>query len=283
MAAVRVLSSTRTISDVIRQQQPAISLYAAGLMAMGAVSVIYRDFAYTWQPVPAFSGRSTVAVLCGLFMIFVSIALLFPRTATIAVRALFPFLIVWFCLKIPAVVAAFKIEGVWIGLGEVGMLLAGGWVLFACLSGLNNAPFFHHITGQRGIRMAQILFGLAVIPVGLSHILYLQITTSLVPSWLPFRTELAFLTGAGQMFCGLAILLCIYPRVAALVETAMLTLFAFLAWGPDTWFAKTPKMAGTPPGFRFPFTAFLITWVIASAALLIATNSRPAPSLKTEP
>ena len=274
MPSVRVLSDTRTTSDVIHQQQPALSLFSVGLIAMGALSVIYRDFAYTWQPVPAFPGRATVAVICGLFMIAVSVALLFPSTASVAGRALFPFLIAWFCLKIPAIIVAGKIEGVWIGVGELGMLLAGGWVLFATLSGLNDAPSFRNITGQRGIRLAQILFGLAVIPVGLGHIFYLQITTSLVPSWLPFRTELAFLTGAGQIFCGLLIVLSVYPRAAALVEIAMLALFAFLVWGPDTWFAKTPKMAGAPPGFRFPLTAFLITWVIGAAALLIANNSR---------
>jgi uncharacterized membrane protein len=129
--------------------------------------------------------------------------------------------------------------------------------------------------------LAQMLFGLAVIPVGLGHIFYLQITTSLVPAWMPFRTELAWATGAGQILCGLAILFSIYPRVAALIETAMLALFAFLVWGPDTWFAATPKMAGAPAGFRFPFTAFLITWVIGAAALLIANNSRGVSSAET--
>ena len=266
----------------MHQQQPGIWLLAVGLIAMGALSVIYRDFAYTWQPVPAFPGRGTVAILCGLFMIAVSIALLFRSTAPIATRALFPFLIAWFCLKIPAIIVAGKIEGVWIGVGELGMLLAGGWVLFARLSGLDTAPFFNRITGDRGIRLAQILFGLAVIPVGLGHILYLQITTSLVPSWLPFRTELAWLTGAGQILCGLAILFSFHPRIAAFIETAMLALFAFLVWGPDTWFASTPKMAGAPAGFRFPLTAFLITWVIGAAAWLIANNSGPR-KIRTKP
>jgi len=283
MPSVHVLTDSRTNSDVIRQQQPAISLLSIGLIAMGTLSVVYRDFAYTWQPVPAFPGRGTVAILCGLFMIAVSIALLFRSTVRIAVRALFPFLIAWFCLKIPAIIVAGKIEGVWIGVGELGMLLAGGWVLFARLSGLEESAFFSPITGQRGVRLAQMLFGLAVIPVGLGHIFYLQITTSLVPAWMPFRTELAWATGAGQILCGLAILFSIYPRVAALLETAMLALFAFLVWGPDTWFATTPKMAGAPAGFRFPLTAFLITWVIGAAALLIANNSRPASRAEKPP
>ncbi|UWZ82849.1 DoxX family protein [Occallatibacter riparius] len=152
------------------------------------------------------------------------------------------------------------------------MLLAGGWVLFARLSGLQKARFFSYITGAKGVRISQIIFGLAVLPVGLSHIFYTQITASLVPAWLPFRTGLAYLTGVGQMACGLAILFSIWPRMAALIETGMLGLFAFLVWGPDTWFATTPKMAGAPAGARFPLTAFLITWVIGASALLVAGN-----------
>jgi hypothetical protein len=65
----------------------------------------------------------------------------------------------------------------------------------------------------------------------------------------------------------------VIPRVAALIETTMLALFAFLVLGPNTWFASTPKLAGTPAGARFPLTAFLITWVIGASALLIANNT----------
>jgi uncharacterized membrane protein len=163
------------------------------------------------------------------------------------------------------------------------MLLAGGWVLFARLSGLEKAAFFPHITGMKGIRMAQIIFGLAVLPVGLSHIFYAKITATLVPSWMPFRVGLAYLTGFGQIACGLAILFSIWPRTAALIETGMLALFAFLVWGPDSWIAVTPKMAGAPPGARFPLTAFLITWVIGASALLVASDcTRCRPDATTD-
>ena len=260
--------------EMIREQQPAISLFAIGIIGLGTLSVFYRDFAYGWQPVPAFHpGRDVLAVACGLFMVAASVGLLFRATAAIAARAIFPFLLAWLCLKIPTVISAPRIEGVWIGFGEIGMLLAGGWVLFARLSGLEGSTFFRHITGTKGIRIAQIIFGLAVLPVGLGHIFYVAITASLVPSWMPFRTGLAYLTGVGQIACGLAVLFSILPRAAALIETGMLALFAFLVWGPDTWIAATPKLAGTPPGARFPLTAFLITWVIGASALLIANNS----------
>lgn len=261
---------------MIREQQPAVSLFSMGMVGLGTLSVISRDFAFGWQPVPPFHpGREVLAVVCGLVMIAASVALLFRTTAAIATRVIFPFLLAWLCLKLPAVISAPRIEGVWIGFGEIGMLFAGGWVLFARLSGFETPAFFGRLTGQRGIRIAQIIFGLAVIPVGLGHIFYVEITTSLVPSWLPFRVGLAYLTGIGQIACGVAILFSFFVRLAALVEAAMLALFAFLVWGPNTWFAGIPKLAGTPPGPRFPLTAFLITWVIGASALLIAKNSVP--------
>jgi uncharacterized membrane protein len=264
---------TEPSSQAIYESQPGLSLFSAGLAAMGVLSILYRDFAYSWQPVPAFPGRGLVAVACGVFMVGVSIALHFRATAALAARALFVFLLAWLSLKIPSIIAAPQIEGVWLGIGEVAMLVAGGWVLFARLSGLENVPFFSRITGPSGFRMAQILFALAVLPVGLSHMVYAKITATLVPSWLPFRMGFAYLTGIGQIACGLAILLALWPRIAALVETAMLTLFAFLVWGPDTWFSATPKMPTSPHGPRFPLTAFLITWVIAASALLVAGST----------
>jgi uncharacterized membrane protein len=259
--------------EMIREQQPAISLFAIGMIGIEVLCVVYRDFALDWQPVPAFHpGREVLAVACALIMIAASVGLLFRATSAIAVRIVFPFLLICLLLKIPALIAAGQIEGVWIGFGEDGMLLAGGWVLFARLSGLEESGFFRHITGAKGVRIAQIIFGLAVLPVGLGHIVYVQTTASLVPSWMPFRTGLAYLTGIGQIACGLGILSSILLRAAALIEAGMLALFAFLVWGPDTWMAATPKLPGTPPGSRFPLTAFLITWVIGASALLIANN-----------
>jgi len=261
-------------SKMVYSEQVAVSLFAIGLIGIGALSVVSRDFAFDWQNVPTFHpGRDLLAVICGVFTIAVSIALFFPASRAVAVRAILPYLLAWQCLKIPRVILVPQIEGVWIGFGEVGMLLAGGCVLFAHWSGLEESAFFRLMTGKRGIRFAQIIFALAVIPVGLGHIFYTPITATLVPSWMPFRFFLAYLTGVVQIGCGVAILFSFFPRMAALIETAMLALFAFFVWGPDTWFASSPKMAGTPQGFRFPFTAFLITWVIAASALLIADSS----------
>ena len=45
-------------------------------------------------------------------------------------RILLPYLNVWLLLKVPALVVAPQMEAVWLGLREIAVLLAGGWILF---------------------------------------------------------------------------------------------------------------------------------------------------------
>lgn len=241
-------------------RQPTLTLFAIGMIGLGILALIYGDFALVWQPVPAWiPGRTGLAYGSGVLMLLTGIGLLFVSTAAWSIRILFPYLILWLLLKVPAVVVAPQMEAVWLGIGEIAMLLAGGWVLFATLSRLGSR--FGFATGERGIFLARILFAVALIPVGLSHLVYVKQTVELVPAWLPFRTGWAYLTGVGQMACGAGLLLWIYPRVAAIAEAGMLTLFTLLVWLP----AIVAK-----PIARLPWTAFFISWAIAAAAWVIA-------------
>jgi len=255
---------SRRIAGMTRDQQPQVTIFAMGFAALGILSVISRDFAYQWEPVPnSIPGREVLAVLSGLLMIAVSAGLLFRATAPIAVRVLFPFLLIWQLLKLPAVLVAPGMEAVWLGFCEITALLAGGWMLFANLAEWNDSPLSRHITGEEGIRIARVLFGAALIPIGLSHIVYADVTAGFVPAWLPYRSGWAYLTGVGQIACGVVILLSVFARLAAYIEAAMLAIFAFLVWAP-------PTLKG--PHRRFPMTAFLITWVIGASAAIVAKN-----------
>ena len=64
------------------------------------------------------------------------------------------------------------------------------------------------------------------------HIVYVKETADLVPTWLPYRVGRAYVTGAGQIACGLALLFTIFPRVSAIIEALMISLFTLLVWGP---------------------------------------------------
>jgi len=247
-----------------RSQQPALTLFAVGMIGLGILALVYGDFALVWQPVaPWIPGRTILAYGAGLIMLFGGVGLLLRATAAWSARILFPYLIVWLLLKVPALVVAPQMEAVWLGFGELAVLLAGGWILFARLAGLRQGAPLAFATGENGVRIARMLFAVSLIPIGLSHVVYVKETAALVPAWLPYRVGWAYLTGAGQIACGLGVLFSIFPRVAARTEAGMLSLFTLLVWAPAILAA---------PKTRLPWTAFFISWAIASAAWVVAQN-----------
>jgi uncharacterized membrane protein len=256
-----------------RSQQPALTLFAVAMIGLGVLALMYGDFAMVWQPVePWIPGRTILAYVSGLIMLLGGLGLLLEPTAAWSVRILFPYLIIWLMLKVPALLVAPKMEAVWLGFGEIAVLMTGGWVLFARLSGLREGSPLAFLTGERGIRLARILFAVSLLPIGLSHIVYVKETADLVPAWLPYRAGWAYLTGGGQIACGLGVLFSIFPRVAAWAEAGMISLFTLLVWGPAILAA---------PKARLPWTAFFISWAIAAAAWVMAQNIAPRQSAKT--
>jgi uncharacterized membrane protein len=257
-----------------RSQQPAVTLFAVGMIGLGVLALVYGDFALVWQPVaPWFPGRTVLAYGSGLVMLLGGIGLLFRGTAAWSARILFPYLIVWLLLKVPALLVAPGMEAVWLGFGEIAVLMTGGWVLFARLAGLREGSPLAFATGEKGIHLARMLFAISLLPIGLSHLVYVKQTAELVPAWLPYRAGWAYLTGVGQIACGLGVLFSILPRVAARAEAGMISLFTILVWGPAIFAA---------PKTRLPWTAFFISWAIASAAWVVAQNIAPKRSAKAE-
>lgn len=199
-------------------------------------------------------------------MLLGGFGLLLRPTAAWSARVLFPYLILWLLLKVPVLVTAPQIEAVWLGFGEIAVLLTGGWILFAKFAGLSTESPLGFLSGENSVRVARLLFAVSLIPIGLSHLVYVKETTDLVPAWLPYRVGWAYLTGVGQIACGLGVLFSIFPRVAATVEAVMISLFTLLVWIPAVLRAPTA---------RLPWTAFFISWAIASAAWVVAQNISP--------
>ena len=259
-----------------RKQQPALTLFVIGLIGMGALALIYGDFALVWQPVaPWFPARTALAYGSGVLMVLCGIGLLFRRTTVWAVRILFPYLIVWQLLKLPAIIVAPKIEGVYLGFGELAVLLAGGWTLFTQLGEMRMPPRSSWTVGDSGVRIARYYFALWIIPIGLSHWLYLQPSVDLVPNWLPDKAFWAHLAGAGQIASGLGVLFGILPRIAAWAEAIQIWLYTLLIWLPAILLSNRnlgPALAHAD--CRLSFTAFWISWIIAAGATAVAQNVR---------
>jgi uncharacterized membrane protein len=252
-----------------KNQQPALLLFVVGLIGLGVIALVYRDFALVWQPVPAWvPAHAAIAVGSGVLMLVLAAGLLFSRTQAWAVRILSIYLLLWACLKLPDVIKAPGMEASWLGLGELTLLLAGGLTFLAALGQIPSNSPFAFLAGGRGMRMARILFAISIIPIGLSHIVYLKQTADFVPRWLPFRSGWALLTGAGQIASGLGVLFNFFPRIAAYAEAGQIACYTFLVWGLALAAAHT----------RLNYTAFFISWIFGAAAWAVAQNIPTRPN-----
>jgi uncharacterized membrane protein len=271
------LSPSRSGQDSTRaSQQPALALFGIGLIGMGVLALVYGDFALVWQPVAAwFPARTALAYGSGVLMVGCGIGLFFRASTRWALRIVLPYLIVWQMLKFPALLAAPKMEAVYLGFGELAVLLAGGWTLFARLGDASGTRF-EWASGERAVRVARYYFAFWIIPIGLSHLLYSKPTVDLVPAWLPYRIGWAYLTGIGQIASGLGVLFGVLPRIAAWAEAIQISLYALLIWLPAILLANKnlgPSFAHAD--LRLSLTAFFISWIIAAGAWAVALNVSP--------
>src|SRR5438093_10751219 len=149
--------------------------FALALIGLGVLGIVYGDFALQWQPVPAWvPARQFLAYASGVVILLAGAGMLFRRAEPLSIRVFVVYALLWLALKLPPLVTAPLIEAHWLGAGELAVIVAAAWVLF---------------TAQpRQRRIAGYLFGVALIPIGLSHFFYRPETLSFVPAWLPFRS-----------------------------------------------------------------------------------------------
>lgn len=243
-------------------------VFAATMIALGILGLIYGDFAVQWQriPIAQLPGRAALAYISAAIEWLAGIGLLVASTRLIAARVLVIFVLLWaVLLKLPAVIVVPQMEATWLGLGEITVILAGSWVLFASHANDRENRRLSGLVGTRGIRLARWLFALSLPTIGLSHFIYLPQTLALVPAWLPLPTGWAYLTGAGNIAACLGILFGVWPRLAAILEATMLSIITLLVWGPGLF---------THAGDRMQWTAFVISAAIAGAAWVVAGSYR---------
>lgn len=253
----------------IRVVGPGHLLFAAGLAGLGVLSLGSGDFALNWQPVPAWvPWREILARASGLLLLACGIGMLLKRTAIRCALVMAAYMLSWVVvLQCPRAAAAPGDLGVWLGVSESVVLMTGGWMVFASLAGPREKSRLRFVTGDRGARLARLLFGLACLVLGLSHFVYAETTAGMVPAWLPSRFFFAYLTGAGHLAAGLGVLSGVLPRLAATMEAGMISLFVLLVHIPGVVSA---------PGSRLQWTMLFVASALAGAVWAIARSLQDA-------
>jgi uncharacterized membrane protein len=251
-------------------------VFAVALVGFGVLSLVTHEFAYIFQPVPPWvPGRAVLAYASGALLLGCSAGLLWPRTCARASLVLMLYGAASMLLvHVPRIAVAPLKEVLWFGLSEIAIFVAGGWILFARAATVPARGWERTLASERGVRLARLLFALALLPIGLSHFVYADFTAKLVPSWLPAHFGWAYLTGGGHLAAAIGILSGIVPRLAATLEGLMVSTFVLTIHVPDLF---------RTPGGRDEWTELFVACAIGGVALLVAgsygsgSGTRPAP------
>jgi uncharacterized membrane protein len=234
-------------------------LFASCFILIGAISLVRHDFVLFQEPVPpGIPWRGTLALVSAALMLLPGIGLLLERTARGSALVLTAFVALWIvALWLPQALAHPLVEVNWLGVGEDLTLLVGGWLIQRQAAGLSDGS----------IRVAQTVFGLALVPIGLSHFFYLQAATHFLPGWMPLPVPLTLLAGAGHIAAGVAIASGVLPRLAAVMEASMESLITLIVW---------VSAVAAKPGEQRIWVNLLISSAETAAAWVVAASFREA-------
>jgi uncharacterized membrane protein YphA (DoxX/SURF4 family) len=198
------------------------ALYALGAVLLGAVGIVFHDFAMQWQPVPdGIALRTPLAYLSGVVLIIGGGAILARKAERGGALLLTVFYGLWvIALHLPRALASAAHIGAWNGPAEITFLTMGGVALLSASAG--------PMRGTLAL-VARILAGASCIVFGCAHFNYIDITAGFVPAWIPPSQEFwAWATGAGHVAAGLALLSGIQARLAATLLAGMMGSFVVL-------------------------------------------------------
>lgn len=257
--------------SAIRIASAGHAVFAATMIGLGIMGLIKGNFTPIWDPVPnTVPARDVLAYLTAFISLACGIGLLWRRTAALAARVLLAWLLVWFLLLRVFFVILSPTFGVFWPAFETGLMLAASWVLYTWFAADWDRLSLGFLAGNKGLRIARVLFGLALVFFGFAHFYDLRDTLVLMPAWLPLHVAWAYFFGCTFIAAGLGVLIGVFPRLAAALAAVQIGMFTVLVWIPIL-------AAGSKNAFYWSET--IVSAALTAGAWVVADSYRGIPWL----
>jgi len=244
------------------------AVFAATMIVLGVLGPIKSEYAVLWEPLP--QRLPALTYICAFISLACGIGLLWRRTAVVAARVLLTYLLLWLLLvRLPGILLTPTVDYWWAAC-KTAVMGAAAWVLYVWFANDWDKRWLGLAVGTRGLQMARVLYGLALIPFGVAHFVYLKQTAVLVPGWLPSHVAWAYFTGCTFIAAGVAVLLGVYGRLAAALSTLQMGMFTLLVWGPVV-------AGGSKDAFQRSET--IVSAALTAGAWVVADSYRGVPWL----
>lgn len=233
-------------------------VFGASAVLFGVIALMWHD-ADTWQTLRHIWILPFGAIIGACLMtaqVAGGIAMQYPRAARLAAVVLGVVYFLFSLACVPSIIAASD------------PFERYGGSFFQQLSLLFGAMALHAATEPNPARalvfgrLARLGLGLCTISFTLSQILFLRLTASLVPKWIPPNQMFwAILTTIAFALAALAMLFNRQARLATRLMTLMLALFGVLVW--------IPRLIAHPEA-HLNWSEFALTFLITGAAWMVA-------------
>ena len=246
-------------------------VFSVAMIGLGIVGLLHPDFVPVWSPVPAGAPVRELFVYLGpLISLTSGIALLVPRMASIGARLLLAALLLWLLLfRLPNFLETSPFAASW-SVFPLAVMLAAAWVLYVWFAAEWDRKHLSLISGNSGLRIARVLYGLSLIFFGTAHFIDVPDTLSLIPNWLPVHLFWVYFTGSAFVAAGVAVLIGLYARLASALSAVEITSFLLLIWIPIV-------AAGSKVPFQWSET--ILNAALLAGAWVIADSYRDTPWL----